>query len=184
MLTNVATPCCAVADIPRSCCGSPACSAISTPSWPRIANRAAPPRASPSAASRTSRGTRRATSAQRRALGVLLVRLAVVVLERLDAADHAEPAPEDLVRARVPRHVVRAPRAVDEHGDAVGPGEERVRDPGSRGAGDDVSGPERHLLAPRAARRGHRRRPQLERALALDDHEHLFLLGMAVRRRA
>src|SRR5829696_7276995 len=142
MLTNVATPCCAVADIPRSCCGSPACSAISTPSWPRIANRAAPPRASPSAASRTSRGTRRATSAPRRALGVLLVRLAVVVLERLDAADHAEPAPEDLVRARVPSHVVRAPRAVGEHRHSLRAGEERVGDPRARGPGDDVPRPE------------------------------------------
>src|SRR5438270_10663576 len=43
----------------------------------------------------------------------LVVRLAVHVRERLDSAHHAEPAPGDLVRARVEAHVVRLARAVD-----------------------------------------------------------------------
>ena len=54
-------------------------------------------------------------------------------LERFDAPDHAEAAPGDLVRARVPAHVVRSPRAVDEHRAPVVTGPEPVRDAGPGG---------------------------------------------------
>ena len=42
------------------------------------------------------------SSAMALKLAELVVRFAVAVLERLDASDHAEAAPGDLVRARVP----------------------------------------------------------------------------------
>ena len=65
----------------------------------------------------------------------LVVRLAVVVVERLDAADHAEPAPADLVRARNTSRCRWAPGAVDEHGQRrSGPARKEwlTRDPGGR----------------------------------------------------
>ena len=72
--------------------------------------------------------------------------LAVVVLEHLDPPDHAEPAPGDLVRARVPAHVVRLPRAVDQHRQPVRAGPEPVADPRRRRPRDHVPGPDRDRL--------------------------------------
>src|SRR5437588_12456143 len=106
---------------------------------------------------------------------VVLDRLAVEVVEHLDPADHAEAAPEDLARARVPAHVVRVTRAVDEHRHAVRAGAERVRDPRPRRSGDDVPGAERSRLDAAVPR------PELEGRRAVEDDEDLLLRGVTVR---
>src|SRR6478752_8874934 len=69
----------------------------------------------------------------------LLLRLAVPVVEVLDAADDAEAAPEDLVRARVEAHVVRLPGAVDEHRAPVLAGDEVMGHAGPGRARDDMT---------------------------------------------
>src|SRR3954453_5176015 len=56
------------------------------------------------------------------------VRLAVGVAEQLETRDHAETAEEDLVRARIPAHVIGFPRSVREIGQPIRPREERMRD--------------------------------------------------------
>ena len=66
----------------------------------------------------------------------------------------------------------------------VGAGEEGVRDPGTRRPRDHVPGPDRDVLAALTGSSRTRRRPELEHALSFEDHEHLFLLGVAVRHRA
>src|SRR3954454_11688232 len=58
-----------------------------------------------------------------------------------------------------------------------------------RGAGagrsrDHVAGAKRDFLAPRTASLANGRRPELECPLPVEDEEHLFLLGVAVRHRA
>src|SRR5919204_5582828 len=85
---------------------------------------------------------------------------AVPVVERLDATDHADAAPEDLARARIPADVVRiacAPR--DQLQPAVARAE-RVRDACSRRTGDDGAAANRMLFRLATAER----RRQLERA--------------------
>ena len=62
-----------------------------------------------------------------RLVRAVVLRLAVVVVEHLDPADHAEPAPGDLVRARIEGHVVRLAGAVDQHRQAA------LRRPGTSG---------------------------------------------------
>ena len=115
----------------------------------------------------------------------LVLRLAVAVLERLDPPDHAEPAPEDLARARVPAHVVRLPRAVDEHRHAIWAGTEGMADAGSGRPRDHMAGADRNVLTRcGTARLRDRRGPELERRVALEDDEDLLVLGMAVRHRA
>src|SRR5262249_47182528 len=53
-------------------------------------------------------------------LSIRLIRLfAIPVIERFDAADHADAAPHHLLRARVPADVVRLARAPREEGQAV-----------------------------------------------------------------
>src|SRR5690349_11493014 len=81
--------------------------------------------------------------ALRRRPSVVLDRLAVEVVEPLDPAAHAEAAPRDLLRARVPAHVVRVARAVDEHFDALRARAERVRNARTGWSHDYVAGPER-----------------------------------------
>ena len=63
----------------------------------------------------------------------------VPVVERLDPADHADAAPEDLVRARVPADVVRLARAPRDQRQAILARAERVRDSGAGRARDDVA---------------------------------------------
>src|SRR5581483_2969368 len=111
----------------------------------------------------------------------LVLWLPVEVVEVLDAADHAEPAPRDLVRARVEAHVVRLPRPVHEHRAAVVAGDEVMRDPGARRARDDVARPQVVRLVHGTAFGPARRRREVERRRALEDDEDLLLLGVAVR---
>src|SRR5436305_3375748 len=102
----------------------------------------------------------------------------------LDAADHAEPAPRDLVRAEVEAHGVRLPRSVDKHRAAVVTCDEVVRDAGARRTRDGVAGPKRVLLGRRPALRARGRRREMQRRGALEDDEDLLLLGVAVRDRS
>src|SRR5260221_8316653 len=116
--------------------------------------------------------------------GLLLARFAVPEVERLDTADHTEAAPEDLVRARVPDRVVRTSRPVDQHRQSVRAGLERVRDPRHRRARNYVARADRDVLPLDALRQRNGRRPELERAVAVEDDEDLLVLGVALRDRA
>src|SRR5437016_1515305 len=69
-----------------------------------------------------------------------VLRLAVVVVERLEPSDQADPTPEDLVRAGVVAHIVRPVGAVGEKGHASCCTAEVVRDGRARPARDDVTG--------------------------------------------
>jgi hypothetical protein len=78
---------------------------------------------------------------------------AVEVVEGLEAGDQAEPAEEDLVRARVVRHVVRVFRAERQVGEALGARAEAMGDPRSGRAGDDVAPGDRMPLGGLGGRR-------------------------------
>src|SRR6266540_4105637 len=115
---------------------------------------------------------------------LLVARLAVPVVEVLDASDHADAAPGDLVRARVVADVVRLPRAVHEVGHSVRPGAERVSDPRGGRTGDDRPRADGMVFSLRPVLGRTRGRPQLKRPVAFEHDEHLFLFGMAMRRGA
>src|SRR5438132_5717173 len=66
--------------------------------------------------------------------------LVVPVLDRLDAADHAQSRDRDLARARVEADVVRLAGAVGEQCDPALAGREAVRDRGTGGARDHAAG--------------------------------------------
>src|SRR5437764_7080596 len=90
-----------------------------------------------------------------------LLRLAVVVLERLDPADHAQAAPVDLAGARIPAHVVGPAGAVDQHGQAIGAGLKCVGDAGPGRPRDHVAGAQGDVFASLAGRLSARRWPEL-----------------------
>src|SRR5256884_5329472 len=62
---------------------------------------------------------------------------ALPVVQRLDAADDADAAPEDLPRARIPADVVRVARAPCDQRQPGVAGSERVRNPRGRPGRDD-----------------------------------------------
>src|SRR5205085_978353 len=82
--------------------------------------------------------------------------LVLPVVDVLEPRDQPDAAKRDLVRARVVADVVRLARAVDEVGDPLGAGDDRVRDARAARPADDVSGPQLVRLQRRAAR-GHAR---------------------------
>src|SRR5919197_3814037 len=103
---------------------------------------------------------------------------AVPVVERLDAADHTDAAPEELARARIPADVVLIARAPRDQLQSALAGAERVRDARSRRTGDDGAATNRLLF--RLARVERRR--QLERARPVEHDEDLLLGRVTVRR--
>src|SRR6266550_8915852 len=105
--------------------------------------------------------------------------LALPVVELLDAADHTDAAPEDLLGAWVPADVVRIARAPRDQRQAGVAGAERVCDACARRTSDDGTPADRMLF--RLGRRWHRR-CQHERSLALEHDQDLLLGGMHVRR--
>src|SRR5258708_3301488 len=111
-----------------------------------------------------------------------LRRFAVEVLERLHARDEAETAEEDLVRTGVVTDVVRVLRPVREVGQAGVAGAEAVRDAGARRPRDDMASADWMRLLRLGLMRvaGLRRRPELERALPVEDDEELLLGRVAV----
>src|SRR3954451_22656364 len=112
-------------------------------------------------------------------------RLAVAVLEELEAADHPDPAEEDLVRPRVVADVIWLAGAVGQVGEACLPALEAVRDPGRCGARDDMAATEGVRLVGHGLHRHRRpgRPPELERPLPVEHDEDLLVGGMAMRRR-
>src|SRR5262249_23482785 len=110
-------------------------------------------------------------------------RLAVPVVERLDAAEEADAAKADLVRARVVADVVRLARSVDETREPGRAGLDEVRDTRSRRPRDHVTDADRVRLTLRTAHRRARGRPELERPAAVEHDERLLLRGVAVRDR-
>src|SRR5256714_9933008 len=102
------------------------------------------------------------------------------------AGDQAEPAPEDLVGARVVADVIRVLRAVREIGQPLGAGTEAMRDASAGRPRDDVAAPYRvRFLRLRCrGRAGFRRAPELEGPLALEHDEYFLVSRMAMRRRA
>src|SRR5438045_3589624 len=82
--------------------------------------------------------------------------LALPVVELLDAADDADPAPEDLLGAWVPADVVRIARSPGDEGQAGVAGAERVCDSCARRTSDDRAPP--HCMLFGLGRRRHRRR--------------------------
>src|SRR5215471_3622059 len=105
---------------------------------------------------------------------VVLDRLAVEVVEGLDATDHSEAAPVDLAGAREPGDVVRLACAVDEHRHAALAGTEGVGNPRTGRPRDDVARAERDLLDIAVAG------PELECRRPLEDDEDLLLGRVAV----
>src|SRR6266480_2129884 len=99
------------------------------------------------------------------------LRLAVPVIEPVEARDHAHAAEVELVRAGVVRDVVRLARSVGEKLEARVPRPKGVRDSRSGGSGDDVAAPNRMLLVAQQAD-----------ALAAEDDEDFLLRGVAVGR--
>src|SRR5437868_52342 len=114
----------------------------------------------------------------------LVLRLAVVVREVLEAGNQTEAAPVDLVRSRVVANVVWLSRSVGEKRHAALAGAEVVRDARARRPRDDVSCANRMLLALASVLRLRGRGPELERSLPCEDDEDLLVDRMAVRRRA
>src|SRR5262245_4669958 len=103
----------------------------------------------------------------------VLVRLAVPVVDPLRPEDHADATQVDLVRTRVVGNVVRVTRPVGEHRQPALTTSKRMRHPRGRWPGDDVTAPDRVLVLPEQAD-----------AVAVQDHEHLLLERVAVRRTA
>src|SRR3954452_14286777 len=116
--------------------------------------------------------------------GLPVVRLAVLVIELLQAGHQADAAEVDLVRPRVIGDVVRLARAVGEVRDSVRAGDDRMGDPGACRSPEDVAPPQLVLLSLGAAFGRHLRRQKLERSRALEDDERLGLERVTVRRAA
>src|SRR5437879_12042468 len=74
--------------------------------------------------------------------GGLAGRLAVPVVEALEAGQHSDAAKADLVRTRVVADVVRLARPVDETGDPARARGDAVGDPGAGRTRDHVAGAE------------------------------------------